>query len=171
MKKTVAMALAALALAACKPRPGAAPAVNRDALKALGSTVPEPRLDRAYWLKQHDADTPEWQQAERLCGQTVLANYPNCLPVNDIVQADQKRKAEAGHKAAAKNEEMFRHGYEYDDLRKEWLPFREMQAAGCWYAPAYPNDSTKIGIATWRCPSGIAIPKGIPDPNFSKEGQ
>jgi hypothetical protein len=165
MKKTVAIALAALALAACKSRSGAAPAVNQDAIKALGGAVPEPRFDRSYWLKQHDANTPEWREAKRLCGQTVLANYPNCLPVNDIVQADQRKTAEAGHRVAVKNEEMLRRGYEYDDLRKEWLPFREMQAAGCIYT--YPE----VGRMTWQCPSGFAVPKGISDPKFSKEGQ
>jgi hypothetical protein len=165
MKKPVAIALTALALAACKPRPGAAPAVNQDAIKALGGTVPEPSFDRAYWLKRHDASTPEWQEAKRLCGQTVLANYPNCLPVNDIVQADQRKKAEEGNRAAAKNDEMFRRGYQYDFARKEWLPFREMQAAGCIYT--YPV----VGRMTWQCPSGFAVPTGISDPKFSKEGQ
>lgn len=171
MRKTLAIALAALAFAACRPRAGGGPAINRSAIRALGSAVPEPSFGRAYWRRQHDANTPEWREAKRLCGETMLADYPNCLPVNDLVQADQKKKAEAGHKAAEKMEEMFRRGYQYDDLRKEWLPFRRMQAAGCWYAPAYPNDPTKTGIATWKCPSGAGIPKGIPDPAFSKEGQ
>jgi len=166
MKKTVAIALAALALAACKPRPGAA--VNQDAIKALGSAMPEAGFDHAYWLKQHDANTAEWQEAKRLCGQTVLANYPNCLPVNDIVQADQKKKAEAGHRAALKMEEMFRRGYQYDFVRKEWLPYRQMQAAGCWYADAYPNNSKRIQ-SFWKCPDSAVIPNGIPDPDFSKE--
>jgi hypothetical protein len=165
MKKPVAVALAALALAACKPRPGAAPAANQDAIKALGSTVPEPSFDRAYWFKQHDADTAEWREAKRLCGQTVLANYPNCLPINDIMQADERKRAEEGERAAAKNDEMFRRGYQYDFTRKEWLPFREMQAAGCIYT--YPE----VGRMTWQCPSGFAVPKGISDPKFSKEGQ
>ncbi len=165
MKKTAAIALAALAFAACRPRAGGGPAINRKAIKALGGAVPEPNFDRAYWLKQHDANTPEWREAKRLCGQTVLANYPNCLPVNDILQADQKKQAEAANRAAAKIEEMFRRGYQYDDVRKEWLPFREMQAAGCTYS--YP----KIGETTWQCPPGTSIPKGISDPNFSKEGQ
>lgn len=165
MKKTVAVALAALALAACKPRPGAAPALNQDAIKALGGTVPDPGFDRVYWQKQHDADSAEWREAKRLCGQTVLANYPNCIPVNDIVQADQKKQAEAGNRAAAKIEEMFRRGYQYDDLRKEWLPFREMQAAGCTYS--YPQ----VGETTWQCPPGTSIPKGIRDPDFGREGQ
>jgi hypothetical protein len=168
MKKTVAIALTALALAECKPRHGAAPAVNQDAIKALGSTVPEPSFDRAYWLKRHDAGTPEWREAKRLCGQTVLANYPNCLPVNDIVQADQRKKAEEGNRATAKNDEMFGRGYQYDFVRKEWLPFRAMDAAGC--TTIYPRN-LKPGSFTWQCPAGTSIPKGIPDPNFSKEGQ
>jgi hypothetical protein len=169
MKKTVGIALAALALAACKPRPGAAPTVNQDAIKALGGAVPEPDYDRAYWLKRHDASTPEWQEAKRLCGQTVLANYPNCLPVNDIVQADQKKQAEAGNRAAAKNEEMLRRGYLYDFARKVWLQATAIQSAGCIPVPAYPSDPNRIGFSTWKCPAGVAIPKGIPDPNFRKE--
>ncbi len=165
MKKTIAIALAALAFAACRPRAGGGPAINRDAIKALGSTAPKPDFDRGYWLKQHDANSAEWREAKRLCEETVLANYPNCLPVNDIVQADQKKQAEAADRAAAKIEEMFRRGYQYDDVRKKWLPFREMQAAGCTYS--YP----KIGETTWQCPPGASIPNGISDPNFSKEGQ
>jgi hypothetical protein len=123
--------------------------VNQDAIKALGSTVPEPNYDHSYWLKQHDANTPEWQKAKRLCGQTVLANYPNCLPVNDIVQADQLKKAEAGNKAAEKIEEMFRRGYQFDDVRKAWLPFREMQAAGCTYS--YPESwRNDVAMPAWH---------------------
>ncbi len=164
-----AIMVATCAPVACKrpasEAPAPMPVLNQDAIKALGSTVPEPNYDRSYWLKQHDASTPEWQKAKRLCEQTVLANYPNCLPVNDIVQADQLKKAEAGNKAAEKIEEMFRRGYQFDDVRKAWLPFREMQAAGCTYS--YP----KAGETTWQCPPGTAIPKGIPDPNFSREGK
>jgi hypothetical protein len=165
LKKSLAIAVAVIVLAACKPRPGRSPAKSQDAIRALGSTVPTTQFDRNFWQREHDANSSAWIDAKRLCGQTVLANYPNCLPVNDIVQADQRQKAEAGNRVAGKIEDMFRHGYQYDDLRREWLPFREMQAAGCTYS--YP----KIGETTWRCPSGTAIPKGIPDPNFSSEGQ
>ena len=165
MRKTIAIALAALAFAACRPRAGGGPAINRDAIKALGGAVREPNFGRAYWRRQHDANTPEWREAKRLCGETVLADYPNCLPVNDLVQADQKKKAEEGNKAAAKNDEMFRRGYQYDFARKEWLPYREMQAAGCTYT--YPTP----GHMTWRCPPDFTIPQGIPDSNFAKEGE
>jgi len=169
MRKTIAIALAALAFAACRPRAGGGPAINRDAIKALGSAAPEPEFDRDYWRKQHDANSAEWREAKRLCEQTVLANYPNCLPVNDIVQADQKKKAEEGNKAAAKNDEMFRRGYQYDFVRKEWLPFRQLMAAGCVSLPAYPNDQRRIAFTTWKCPKDTSIPTGIPDPAFSKE--
>ncbi len=165
MRKTIAIALAALAFAACRPRAGGGPAINRDAIKALGSAVPEPEFDRGYWRRQHDANSAEWREAKRLCEETVLANYPNCLPVNDIVQADQKKKAEEGNKAAAKNDEMGRRGFGYDYSRRTWLPFSEMQAAGC--TMVYP----RVGQMTWQCPPGTTIPKGIYDPNFSKEGQ
>ena len=165
MRTSLAIAFVGLMFAACKQHLIESPATGQEAIKALGSTVPTTQFDRTFWQRQHDANSSAWIEAKRLCGQTVLANYPNCLPVNDIVQADQQRKAEAGNRAAGKIEEMFRHGYQYDDLRREWLPFREMQAVGCTYS--YP----KIGETTWRCPSGTAIPKGIPDPNFSSEGQ
>jgi hypothetical protein len=159
MRKASAAILLACALTACESHS----ATNLNAIKALGSTIPASLFDRSYWQRQHDANTPEWLEAKRLCGETVLANYPNCLPVNDIVQTDQRNKAEAGDKAAAKIEEMARHGYQYDDVREAWLPFREMQAAGCTYS--YP----KLGQSTWQCPPDTAIPEGIPDPTFGTE--
>jgi hypothetical protein len=127
--------------------------------------VPAPLYDQSYWQKQHDAKTREWDQAVRLCNQTALVNYPNCIPINDILQSDEQKQAEAGLKARAKNEQMFRHGYEYDYARREWLPFRKIESAGC--TTAYP----KVGQMTWQCSPGTLIPKGIPDPNFSKEGE
>jgi hypothetical protein len=145
--------------------------MSQEAIKALGSTVPMTQFDRDYWQRWHDANTPEWQQAKRLCQLTILANYPNCLPVNEVLQADQKRKAELGTKVRVKNDEMFRRGYEYDYLRKSWLPMSDMDRAGCLYTDAYPGDLTKIGIATWRCAPGTTIPKGIPDPDFSESGE
>lgn len=174
MKRSwIVILLAACVCAACKrpsgETPAPMPAANQDAIKALGSTVPELNYGRSYWLKQHDANTLEWQEAKRLCQHTVLANYPNCLPVNDIVQADQRKKAEAGNKAAAKIEEMGRRGYGYDYQRKEWLPDHNMLAAGCTSVPACPSNPVRIGFYTWQCPAGKTIPKGIPDSDFSKE--
>ncbi len=168
MKKSLAIALAVTVLAACKPRPGESPAKSQEAITALGSTIPTTQFDRTFWQREHDANTSAWREAKRLCGQTVLANYPNCLSVNDIMRADQRKKAEEGNRAAAKNDEMFHRGYQYDFVRKEWLPFREMDAAGC--TTNYPSY-LKPGSSTWQCPSGAVIPKGIPDPNFSSEGQ
>lgn len=167
MRKASAAILLACALTACRART----ATNQNAIKALGSTVPASRFDRNYWQGQHDANRPEWLEAKRLCGQTVLANYPNCLPVNDIIEADQRSDAEHAAKTRAKSEQMFRRGYQYDFLRKAWLPIREMQLAACLYTDAYPNDLTKVGIETWQCPSGTEIPKGIPDPRFSEKGK
>lgn len=163
----VAFALAACALTACR----SGTTTNEGAIKALGSTVPAVRFDRSYWQKERDANTPEWREAKRLCEQTVLASYPNCLPVNDIVEADQKKGVETTAKTRTKSEEMFNHGYQYDYLRKSWLPIREMQLAGCLYTDAYPNELTNVGIVTWRCPSGTVIPKGISDPKFSETGK
>jgi hypothetical protein len=161
MKKASAAILIACALTACESQS----ATNQNAIKALGSAVPVSRFDKRYWQKEHDTNTPEWLLAKRLCEQTVLANYPNCLPVNDIVQTDQQKRAEQADIAVAKNDEMFRRGYEYDFARKEWLPYREMQAAGCIYS--YP----KVALMTWQCPPDTAIPKGIPDPKFSQQGE
>jgi hypothetical protein len=168
MRNSLAIAFAVLTFAACKPRLGESPAKSQDAIKALGSTVPATQFDRTFWQREHDANSSTWNEAKRLCGQTVLANYPNCLPVNDIVQVDQRKRAEEGKRAASKNDEMFRRGYQYDFVRKEWLPFREMDAAGC--TTIYPSH-LKPGSPTWHCPPGAVIPKGIPDPNFSSEGQ
>ena len=81
MKKASAAILIACALTVC----GLHSATNQNAIKALGSAVPVSRFDKSYWQKQHDTNTPEWLLAKRLCEQTVLANYPNCLPVNEIV--------------------------------------------------------------------------------------
>ena len=145
------------------------PSTNEEAVKSLGNLVPEPKFDRSFWQKQHDAESALWRQANRLCEQTVLANYPNCLPVSDLVQADQRQEAELGTKAAAQNEEMFDRGYQYDFIRRSWLPFRSLMADGCSSIPAYPNDNRRIGLSTWSCPQGVEIPKGIYDPKFCEE--
>ena len=140
-----------------------APSTDEESIKSLGSLVPEPRFDRSYWQSRHDANDAVWKEAQRLCEQTVLANYPNCLAVSDLIRLDQERKAAIGSKVASKNEEMFRKGYAYDDARKEWLPFRVMQENGCVYA--YPGN----GAVTWQCPSGAEIPPGIPDKTIGAE--
>jgi len=166
----VLFAITALA-AACNSDVGgsATPPTDQEAIKSLGSTLPEPTIDRPYWQKQHDANTSVWQKAKRLCEQTVLASYPNCLPVSDLVQADQRLMAEIGNKAAAKNDEMFARGYLYDFNRRSWLPYRQLMAAGCFSVPAYPNDAKRIGFTTWSCPQGTEIPEGIIDPGFRGE--
>jgi len=166
----VLVAVTALA-AACNSHVGGSPmpSTDQEAIKTLGSTVPEPTIDRAYWQKQHDANTPIWQEARRLCEQTVLASYPNCLPVDDLVQADQRPKAELGSKAAAQNEEMFNRGYQYDFVRRSWLPYRRLMALGCSSVSAYPNDTRRVALSTWNCPEGVEIPKGIFDPKFCEE--
>jgi hypothetical protein len=149
-------------LGGCKTRNSGAP-TSQQAIKVLGSIVPAPQFDRNYWRRERDANSSAWGEAKRLCEETVLTNYPNCLPINDIVEADQRKNADAGNRAAEKIEEMFRRGYQFDDVRKAWLPFRELQAAGCTYS--YP----RAGATTWQCPPGTAIPQGIPDPNFGRE--
>jgi hypothetical protein len=165
MRMASAAIILSCALAACRART----ATNQNAIQALGSSVPAPRFDKSYWQKEHDTSTPEWLLAKRLCEQTVLANYPNCLPVTDIVQLDQRNKADAGNRAAQKIGEMGRQGYGYDYVRKEWLPDRDMLAADCRSVPAYSDNPARSGFYTWQCPAGETIPKGIPDSNFSKE--
>ncbi len=164
-RRLVAILIAACTLLACKRPARETSETNRDAIKALGSTVPATQFDREFWQREHDADSPEWREAKRLCEQTVLGTYPNCLPVNDIVQAEQRMKAAQADKEVAKSDQMFKRGYQYDFNRKEWLPYHEMQSAGCIYA--YP----KPGRMTWQCPIGVAIPQGIPDADFAKEGE
>jgi hypothetical protein len=165
----IAILLAACALVACKQPAPETPESDKDAIKALGSTIPASQFDRSFWQREHDASSSVWLEANRLCGQTVLASYPNCLPVNDILETDRRRKAEAGNKAATKIEEMGRRGYGYDYRRKEWLPDREVLAVGCTSVPAYPCNSARTGFYTWQCPVGTTIPQGIPDARFSKE--
>lgn len=168
-RRRIIILLAACACGACQPatseRPAPSQAVNQDGIKALGRTIPEPSYGQPYWLKQHDAHTPEWQEARRLCEQTVLANYPNCVPVDDIVQADQRKKAAQADKSVAKSDQMFKRGYQYDFTRKEWFPYHQMLASGCFYA--YP----KPGRMTWQCPPGVTVPQGIPDADFGEEGE
>jgi hypothetical protein len=165
MRMASAAIILSCALAACRART----ATNQNAIQALGSSVPASRFDKSYWQKEYDTSTPEWLLAKRLCEQTVLANYPNCLPVKDIAQSDQQKKADQADIAVVKNDEMFRRGYQYDFPRKLWLPFRPMMAAGCVSVPAYPNDLRRIGFSTWKCPTGTALPQGVPDERFSEE--
>jgi hypothetical protein len=165
----IAILIAVCALLACKRPAHETSETNRDAIKALGSTVPATQFDREFWQREHDANSPQWREAKRLCGQTVLASYPNCLPVNDIIETDQRKKANAGNKAAAKIEEMGRRGYVYDYVRKTWLPTIGMESAGCAAIPAFPNDHTRLGSYTWKCLSSVSIPKGIPDEQFGEE--
>jgi len=44
-----------------------------------------------------------------------------------------------------------------------------MESAGCTAVPAFLNEATNVGSYTWRCPSGVSIPKGIPDKQFGEE--
>jgi len=166
--KKIAIALAAVMFTACHSRSSEPPPASQDALKALGSMVPSTQFDRSFWQREHDANSSVWSEAKRLCQQTLLANYPNCLPVNDIVQADQTKKSQVAKTLDATREQMFERGFEYDALRMAWLPFREMYIKGCVYSPAYPNDPKKVG-STWNCPLGTAVPTGIRDEKFGEE--
>ena len=106
MRTSLAIAFVVVMFAACKQHSSGSSATGQDAIKALGSMVPSTQFDRTFWQREHDANSSAWIEAKRLCRRTVLANYPNCLPVNDIIQTEQRKRAEAGNKAAAQIEEM-----------------------------------------------------------------
>lgn len=169
MKETwIAILLASCALVACRQPASETPQSDKDAIKVLGSTIPATQFDHSFWQREHDASSSVWLEAKRLCGQTVLADYPNCLPVTDILRADQTKKAQLAKTLDATRQEMFARGYEYDAVRKEWLPFRELYVKGCIYSPSFPNEPKKIG-STWKCPSGTTVPTGILDEKFGEE--
>ena len=152
----------------CHPRSSEGRQLGRsqDAIKALGSTVPSTQFDRSFWQHQHDANSPAWSEAKRLCEQTVLANYPNCLPVNDIVQADQQKKAEAGNKAAEpRSKKCSGDGYRVR---------RRPQSVAAYRATCRPLDASIRAYPKIRqdrmlhgnAQQAASIPKGIPDPKF-----
>jgi hypothetical protein len=120
------------------------------ALKALGNTVPAPEYGREFWQKQHDQKNDTWQQADKLCRESILANYPNCLPVTEIVQADKER--ETRHTG-----EMISRGYQYDALRRRWFSQQQMEALGCKYHPRFD-----LGVDQGRfdCPPYVSLPQG-----------
>lgn len=123
------------------------------ALKALGSTVPAPEYGEEFWQRQHDQNSNAWRQAAKLCSESILAKYPNCLPVTAIVQADAQ-KQRVKRLAATKHErDMWARGYDYDKNRQLWFPLQAMIAAGCSY-------SGEPGARVFECPPDAKLPKG-----------
>ncbi len=148
-----------LPLVGCNRSPWVQTSDTDAALMALGSTVPAPEYGREFWQKQHDQKNDAWQQAVKLCRESILANYPNCLPVADIAQGDaQKRAAEERLKNAHSNE-MMRRGYGYDAVRGLWFREADMIALRCIYTRLSPNSLTDFR-ATFGCPPGTKLPNG-----------
>jgi len=143
--------LFALALfVACNRKPWIQTNDADAALKALGSTMPAPEYGREFWQPQHDQNTDAWRQAVKLCSESILANYPNCLPVTAIVQTD--REVEARHAGA-----LIARGYQYDALRHRWFNQQQMEALGCRYHPRFdlgPNQGR------FDCPPYVSLPQG-----------
>lgn len=145
--------VAAALFAACNCKPWIQTRDTDAALKALGSTVPAPEYGRDFWRLEHDENSEAWRQAVKLCSESILANYPNCLPVTAIVQADAEKRAAEQSDKTKHDREMWARGYDYDKNRKLWFPFEQMTAAGCSY-------SGEPGARVFDCPPNAKLPKG-----------
>lgn len=145
-----AFAIASALFAACNGKPWIQNNDSNAALKALGSTVPVPEYGHKFWQGQHDQNTDAWREAVKLCSESILANYPNCLPINEIVQAD---KEVAAHHAGA----LIARGYQYDALRHRWFNQQQMEALGCRYHPRFDLGSNQ---GRFDCPPYVSLPQG-----------
>ena len=142
-----------LSLAACNRPPWVQTSDTDEALKSLGSTVPAPEYGRDFWQRQHDQNSNAWQQAVKLCSESILAGYPNCLPVKEIVEKEIERAATQQSQKTEHAREMWKRGYDYDLNRKLWFPFDGMMAAGCSY-------SGEPGERVFDCPPNAKLPNG-----------
>jgi hypothetical protein len=142
--------VAAALFTACNRKPWIQTTDTDAALKALGSTVPAPEYGRDFWRLEHDENGEAWRQAVKLCSESILANYPNCLPVTAIVQAD--KESEARHAG-----EMLGRGYQYDALRHRWFNQQQMEALGCKYHPRFDLGPDQ---GRFDCPPYMSLPKG-----------
>jgi hypothetical protein len=145
--------------AACNRKPRIQNNDANAALKALGSTVPAPEYGREFWQPQHDQNTDAWREAMKLCSESILANYPNCLPINEIFQADVQKQAAKERQKNAHFDEMTRRGYDFDAARGLWFRETDMVARKCYYMPLSPNDPADLR-STFQCPAGTQLPKG-----------
>lgn len=157
MKETrriaTAFAIASALFAACNRKPWIQNNDSNAALAALGSTVPVPEYGYKFWQGQHDQNTDAWREAVKLCSESILANYPNCLPINEIVPADTQKQAAKQSEKTKHEREMWARGYDYDKNRKLWFPFQSMISAGCSY-------SGEPGARVFDCPAAAKLPKG-----------
>jgi hypothetical protein len=124
-----------------------------DALKALGGTTPAPQYGEDFWRQQRDAGSAAWRQAKRICDESLLSSYPNCLPVLAIIQADKKSRVAKELQNTKHAREMWARDYDYDKDRKLWFPVEQMIAAGCSY-------SGEPGNRVFHCPPGAKLPQG-----------
>ena len=148
-----------LALAACNRPPWVQPNDTDAALKSLGSTVPAPEYGRDFWQRQHDQNSDAWQQAVKLCSESILASYPNCASVNEIVQMDADKQATAERQRNAHSNEMMQRGFDFDAARGLWFREADMVARRCYYMPLNPKDSADHR-STFQCPQGTQLPEG-----------
>jgi hypothetical protein len=154
-----AFTIASALFAACNRKPWIQTNDADAALRALGSTVPVPEYGHKFWQGQHDQNTDAWRQAVKICSESILANYPNCLPINEIVQADTQKRAAKERQKNAHFDEMTRRGYDFDTARGLWFRETEMVARKCYYMPLNPNDPADLR-STFQCPAGTQLPKG-----------
>jgi hypothetical protein len=148
-----------LALAACNRRPWVEANDTDEALKSLGSTVPAPEYGRDFWQRQHDQNSNAWQQAAKVCSESILQNYPNCMSVNEIIQMDVGKQAEAERKKNGHSDEMTERGFEYDAVRGLWFRETDMITLRCIYTRLSPNSLADFR-ATFQCPPGTKLPDG-----------
>lgn len=146
-------------LAGCDRSPWVQTSDRDAALKSLGSTMPAPEYGREFWQRQHDQKSDAWQQAAKLCSESILENYPNCVPVNAIVQADAEKRAAAERQKNVHFNEMTQRGYDYDAARGLWFREADMVARKCYYKPLNPNDPQDFR-STFQCPAGSKLPEG-----------
>jgi len=154
-----AFAIASALFAACNRKPWIQNNDSNAALKALGSAAPAPEYGREFWQGQHDQNTDAWREAVKLCSESILASYPNCLPINEIVQADAQKQAAKERQKNTHFDEMTRRGYDFDAARGLWFRETDMVARKCYYMPLNPNDPADLR-STFQCPAGTQLPKG-----------
>jgi hypothetical protein len=121
--------------------------------------VPAPEYGREFWQGQHDQNTDAWGQAVKICSESILANYPNCLPVEKIVQAEAQKQAAHERQKNAHFDEMTRRGYDFDAARGLWFRESEMITRRCVYTRLSPSSLTDFS-ATFKCPPGTRLPEG-----------
>lgn len=154
-----AFAIASALFAACNRKPWIQTGDADAALKALGSAAPAPEYGLEFWQPQHDQNTDAWREAVKLCSESILATYPNCLPINEIVQADAQKQAAKERQKNTHFDEMTRRGYDYDAVRGLWFRESDMITRRCVYTRLSPSSLTDFS-ATFKCPPGTRLPEG-----------